>query len=203
MNSSSELFKKSQHHTKLGALAIHFPERKIELSGPALRLLGLDGHAQLNFEELIQLHTEENRERVKGILASALEKFEGFSFESQVRRADNGEILDLRVMGYREDLGDGKSRLLGLFEDITETKQLQRHHSEDTNHLFQVLSVLSHEINSPLNIILAHAQSMKKKLARGELDQARIESSCDSIEKTVDRISDIIKRTRNLERDRG
>ncbi len=57
---------------------------------------------------------------------------------------------------------------------------------------------IAHEINNPLTIIKMRAVSLRKKFAKGEMDEKSFTSGMDNIDETVGRISKIIKGLKNL-----
>ncbi len=60
---------------------------------------------------------------------------------------------------------------------------------------------MSHEVNTPLTIIMGHSHQMKRSLKLGTFDPVRVAEQCEKIEQMGVRISDITRGLRTFVRD--
>ncbi len=82
-----------------------------------------------------------------------------------------------------------------------EEERLRRIESVRLASLGQVAGGIAHEINTPLAVILANAQQLRRTLQNEPLDRERIEKNAERIELTSQRIAKIISGMRTLARD--
>jgi len=82
-----------------------------------------------------------------------------------------------------------------------EEERLRRMESVRLASLGQVAGGIAHEINTPLAVILANAQQLRRAFQNGVLDRERIEKNAERIELTSQRIAKIISGMRTLARD--
>jgi len=99
----------------------------------------------------------------------------------------------------------GRSRLLEIeIEKNTKEIQIQRQHAEHINR-FKSLGIMAggvaHEINNPLMIITGNATVLSKILEKENVNNPRALESIGKINKTVERISRIVKGLLALSRD--
>jgi len=94
-------------------------------------------------------------------------------------------------------------RLVGANWDITETKEkeLQLLQASKMSSLGEMSSGIAHEINNPLAIILGKSFQLKKVLAGMNVESEMVDKLINDIDRTVDRISKIVKGLRNFSRD--
>jgi PAS domain S-box-containing protein len=163
-----------------------------ELSGPI-------GH-------WIKLIHPEDRE--KFLAESAAVPIIGFrDFEYRVRRAD-GTYIPVRDRGYA--LWDGKghvTHLLGLIEDITDWKRLERELREADRRKDEFLAMLAHELRNPL----APIRNAVQVLGKLGISEPKLEWACEVIARQtahltrlIDDLSDVSRISRgkiSLERE--
>lgn len=82
-----------------------------------------------------------------------------------------------------------------------EEERLRRIESVRLASLGQVAGGIAHEINTPLAVILANIQQLRRCIQRDSMDLARMEQHAERIELTTQRIAKIIAGMRTLARD--
>lgn len=101
-------------------------------------------------------------------------------------------------------------RLIGTHTDITEFKKIQQKleeeqtaqsHSARLAALGQMASNIAHEINNPLTILAGHAEVLLSCIDEKDEASGIMKNSATVIQKTVQRISAVIKGLRNFARD--
>lgn len=81
------------------------------------------GAKQLSRERVLALTPPEDRDQVTGALDATLETGKPYEVEHRIVRADNGERRWVRVRAELDERPDGRRRLRGFMQDITERKQ--------------------------------------------------------------------------------
>jgi two-component system CheB/CheR fusion protein len=139
-------------------------------------------------------------EATAGRIAASLEGMQSASFtlHRQARGADSW--IELRTAGVDFGEGQGRYAVLTLF-DVTEQNRLKRDIEQQEEEfsrlsklaaLGEVAAGLSHELNTPLNVVSAKAALLDRLADRQKLDAAQVRRASADIEKTVKDISAII-----------
>ncbi len=107
--------------------------------------------------------------------------------------------LNREVMGF-----------VTLIQDVTEEREKERMILEQRQRLISAAKLaalgemaggISHEINNPLAVIHARAESLKEMALRGNIDISKVAYSAEKIELTAKRIAKIVKALRNIARE--
>lgn len=135
-------------------------------------------------------------------------KMQSFDFES----APDGETRILRAtINYVGQSERDLPQMSFMVDDVTAHRQGERLleqqrqmvvHSSKLSALGEMAAGMAHEINNPLAIIGGRAQELRMLLERGA-SEARLKESLASIDRTVERISKIIRGLRSFARDAG
>lgn len=94
-------------------------------------------------------------------------------------------------------------RIMLIHFDITRVKDMQKKlaYNSKISSLGEMAGGIAHEINNPLAIIAGKATMMKRALARSDIDQVTLTKCAEDIEKTVFRISQVVKGLKTFSRD--
>jgi len=133
-------------------------------------------------------------------LVRSLRHMEPQSIEISDGGAGAEHWTEVRTAGLDLGAGHGRFAVLTLF-DITEQHRLRQEietQEEEFTRLSKLAALgevaagLSHELNTPLNVISAKTGLLERLADRERLDAARLRKACDDIERTVRGISEII-----------
>ncbi len=114
---------------------------------------------------------------------------------------DNVFFLVTIKLFRHESIGDNVYLL--SIRDITDRKKIEVKFQANSQlvSLGEMAGSIAHEINNPLAIINLSIASLKKHIAKDEIDKEKCNSMIDDVQETVKRISAIIKGLRNVSRD--
>jgi PAS domain S-box-containing protein len=144
--------------------------------------------------------------RIKDVETMSHGKIVDVPEESVTTPKGNVLILHTKKVPIFDHAGNPKY-LLGISEDITEKKQVERYmedqrlkilHNARLTSLGEMASGLAHEINNPLGIIKMNVDQMRTFAEMGKLDISRLMKISGAISSTVDRIAKIIKGLRDF-----
>lgn len=136
---------------------------------------------------------------VEGLLRS-LQQMESSSVVLGGGNGGSEHWTEVRTASIDLGAGHGRYGALTLF-DVTEQHRLRREietQEEEFTRLSKLAALgevaagLSHELNTPLNVISAKTGLLERLAERERLDANRLRKACDDIERTVKGISDII-----------
>lgn len=140
-----------------GVIATDSQDRLVTLNPAAVRMLGLQGK-QLVGEPILAVVTHPG---LSSLLTEPLTPRGGrLSEEIEVGRPGERDHLILRAFVTMLDETGGRSGRLCLLTDITRLKELDRMKTD-------VVSFVSHELQSPLSSILAFAQTIQRGVEAG------------------------------------
>jgi PAS domain S-box-containing protein len=131
-------------------------------------------------------------------------------FDKEVVGPD-GVRRDLHVV-FSPDFGPERQVLgfVTMIQDLTQEREKEKMILEQRQRMIssaklaalgEMAGGISHEINNPLAIIHARAESLKEMALKGNVDVAKLAYSAEKIELTSKRIAKIVKALRNIARD--
>ena len=129
------------------------------------------------------------------------QRIELFEFRIVVPHTQEIRYIEANGILQKDDFGRPVA-LLGMNRDISAIKKLSmelesekaaRAKESKLATLGEMAASLAHEINNPITIILGHKQLLEKILSRQNTNPVEIDRSLRIIEKTVVRISQIVK----------
>ncbi|MCX7978081.1 MAG: ATP-binding protein [Bdellovibrionaceae bacterium] len=149
------------------------------------------------------LHPNDLEEVRKSIQASA-KNLTNWSLEYRVILPQKGTRW-LRGFARPERTQSGSTLWHGFITDISEERALRAQISQNANlaALGEMASGIAHEINNPLSIILGKATLLKAKVKKKQIDDQILCKHLEDIEKTCQRINQIVRGLKNLGRDAG
>jgi two-component system, LuxR family, sensor kinase FixL len=122
----------------------------------------------------------------------------------------SGDVRWVRETGRPAwDTAQGKLRVLGAAQDITERRQAEaeaRHHQAELAHLLRVGTIgemaagLAHEINQPLSAIVSYAKGCARRIRGAPEPSAELLDALESIAAQAVRADQIVRRLRNFVR---
>lgn len=159
----SRALEEAQALTHLGSWEWDIATNVISWSDELYRIYGMRPQERaIGFEEFIELIHPEDRSDVQQAITAAFNKGESFEFEHRIILPSGAE-RNLKGMG-KVILDDSKApiRMHGTSQDITIAKQLDNAKDE-------FLSLVSHQLRTPLTIIRIHGNILEDGIA-GPLD---------------------------------
>ncbi|AOT71223.1 MASE3 domain-containing protein [Geosporobacter ferrireducens] len=178
-NAEKGLRESEVHHRKLiellpDAVFLHKGEEPIAANTAALRLMNCNKAEDIKIKLLFNLHPDYKyraSERLKKL--TSMETTVGFVEEKMILR--DGSVIDVEI-GGTSFLQEGEMYIISVVRDISErkkTEKLQRAMLEKDKLLDEVteydrlktefFSNISHELKTPLNVILGSVQLLKMK----------------------------------------
>ncbi len=158
-NDHTRALEEAQALTHLGSWEWDIANDTIGWSDELYRIYGMKPQErEIDFVEFIQLIHPEDREEVQGIIGSAFASGEPFEFEHRIILPSRS-VRILRGMGKTiKDEAGAPIRMLGTSQDITHAKQLDKAKDE-------FLSLVSHQLRTPLTIIRIHGNILEDGIA--------------------------------------
>jgi PAS domain S-box-containing protein len=185
-----------------GTMGFHYVNSK------GTDLLGFSQEEMIEGEGLMaHIHEEDMEELGKAIEKSAME-FSLFSWEGRVY-TKSGEVKDVIARSIPQKLDGGGLFWNGVFLDVSELVRLQRELDEERKKLLHSAKLASigelaagvgHEINNPLLIAKGNIEFLRDDAENGEIANKRL---IDTVEVSLDRITDIVNSLRSYARSDG
>ena len=159
----SRALEEAQALTHLGSWEWDIATDHISWSDELYRIYGMRPQERaIGFEEFVELIHPEDRKQVQEIITTSFQSGEPIEFEHRIILNKNKERI-LKGMGKIVTDKSGKPvRMLGTSQDITLAKQLDQAKDE-------FLSLVSHQLRTPLSIIRIHGNILEDGIA-GPLD---------------------------------
>jgi len=140
-----------------GVIATDALDRVVTINPTAERMLGIDGTEAMGEPVLAVVR----HAKLSAILAEPLSLHGGrMTDEVEVEHAESGNRLVLRVFVTLFDEAEGGFGKLCLLTDITQLKELDRMKTD-------VVSFVSHELQSPLTAVAGFAQTIEQRTEPG------------------------------------
>ncbi|MFD2612137.1 PAS domain S-box protein [Paenibacillus gansuensis] len=160
-----QLLKQAQQVASLGSWKWDIVNDKVEWSDQMYRLLEVDPASfEGSFIPTFQLYYEEDH----GLLQEAVERaLSGHELQVQVRRKrEDGSFKYLHILGTLERDAHGVPlQLFGTLQDVTERNKLivaKEAAESAAKARNEFLTMISHEVRTPLNGILGHADLLSE-----------------------------------------
>lgn len=186
-----------------------YRDRSLYLSEAWLENLGWDRQDFESYEDVMKLIHDEDREKTRNSLREHLDG-KTLMFDQAYRmRCRSGEYKDLlgRAKVIERDEFGQPLRVVGIVTDMTNVRRMQDQLMSAQKNMvesakFSALGVMAagiaHEINNPLAIIHAYTEVLENF---SRLTPEKVEKSRRSIQRSVERISKIVKGLRKVARD--
>ena len=170
-------------------------------------IMGVDKNTPVYFDLFDSLINPEDKDEVLKAINRSVEN--GTHYEINYRiRTPAGQIKHIAARGKVLNRGEGQW-FTGMTWDITKDVELQEKlkiqeskivSSARLSSLGEMAGAIAHEINNPLAIIQARADSLKRRIASNAIDLISISEGLGKIEETCERIVKIIKGLRTFSR---
>ncbi|KAF5041073.1 Adaptive-response sensory-kinase SasA [anaerobic digester metagenome] len=176
---SREHLSRAEEIAHLGSWELDLVTHTLSWSDEVYRILGLQpGEREPSFDALLDAAHPDDREAV----ATAYSDYhfdgqDGFVLEHRIVRHGNGEVRWVHEKCDPQRDANGRSiRLVGLFHDITDRKQVEQSLQEyaarlraSNEELQRFAYVASHDLQEPLRSIVSFSQLVDRRY-RGQLD---------------------------------
>lgn len=138
----------------IGTWFIDEKTKKI-VTTPRLReLFGLNADQEMTLDQALALVTDDYRDQLIKEITRAVSTGGNYDISFTMRRSDNQKLVWLRSLG-------NLTKFSGVVMEITEQKQDEQRKND-------FISMVSHELKTPLTSLTAYVQIMQTKLARQE-----------------------------------
>ena len=117
------VFRQIEKLGKLGFWQIDLTDDKVMWSDGVWRIHGRDPAKGITIADALEYYCEEDRLRVADHLAKAIETGDRFNYEASIV-SDTGERKQIVSVGEKIRLANGRQRMVGLVEDVSERHQL-------------------------------------------------------------------------------
>jgi len=159
---AEEMLQLALEAANIGTWFIHTKTREL-ITTPRLReLFGFDPYHELTFEQLIEQVTDDYRDLLINELNNAINTGRNYDITYTMKRSNDQKIIWLRSLGK---LGRDETGHLNIFSgvvmDITEQKQDEQRKND-------FISMVSHELKTPLTSLTAYVQIMQSKPGQHE-----------------------------------
>ena len=160
----------------------------VTLSETALRIFDVEPGTITTWVDMRNLLREEDRERARVAVDSALADHSDYDIEYRVQRADGSEgWISAKGQGIYDEDGTVIG-MLGFVQDISqrkaaeaETERLYRQAEESSRLKEEFLATISHELRTPLSAILGWARMLRL----GQLSPDNTAKALDTIERNA------------------
>jgi len=160
----------------------------VTLSETALRIFDVEPGTITTWIDMRNLVHEEDRERARVAVDSALADHSDYDIEYRVQRADGSEgWISAKGQGIYDEDGTVIG-MLGFVQDISqrkaaeaETERLYRQAEESSRLKEEFLATISHELRTPLSAILGWARMLRL----GQLSPDNTAKALDTIERNA------------------
>jgi len=160
----------------------------VTLSETALRIFDVEPGTITTWIDMRNLLHEEDRERARVAVDSALADHSDYDIEYRVQRADGSEgWISAKGQGIYDEDGTVIG-MLGFVQDISqrkaaeaETERLYRQAEESSRLKEEFLATISHELRTPLSAILGWARMLRL----GQLSPDNTAKALDTIERNA------------------
>jgi PAS domain S-box-containing protein len=160
----------------------------VTLSETALRIFDVEPGTITTWIDMRNLLHEEDRERARVAVDSALSDHSDYDIEYRVQRADGSEgWISAKGQGVYDEDGTVIG-MLGFVQDISqrkaaeaETERLYRQAEESSRLKEEFLATISHELRTPLSAILGWARMLRL----GQLSPDNTAKALDTIERNA------------------
>lgn len=138
-------------------------------SANSYRLFGLTpGHTPPSIEEVMQLISPNDRERVRDVISNAMQNGQNYEVEFQLAHDPAARIFRVAGTALQSDTG-APARLVGTVQDITERVQQELAKDQLLRQKELFISRLSHDIKTPLTPLVALLPQIRRRVTDEKL----------------------------------
>jgi PAS domain S-box-containing protein len=122
LQQSEKRLRRAEEIARIGHWEIHRGTQSVIASPGARGIYGL-GDGPLSIEDILNFPLPEFRQILENAIKELIDEGKPYNVEFKIRRADNGEVLDLHAMAEYDPV---KDVIFGILHDITEQKRAQK-----------------------------------------------------------------------------
>lgn len=143
LRTSARILEASQSIAKVGGVEMHVPSRTIYWTAETYRIHDTTPEEYTpSLDEDFSMYPPGSRERISAALKRAMETGEVFDIEVE-KYTFKGRKIDIRTTCTSHYENGELVRLTGIYQDITERKQAERHHQHHNRILEMMLAKLA------------------------------------------------------------
>ncbi len=170
---------------QMGLWSINHPGLHLSTDATTRALLGYHNAANITLQHITDAMPAEYQRQFRALLDKAVETGELFDIEYPVNNAKAGETKWVKFIGKASYNEKGVPvNIKGLVMDITERKQ-------DEQRMSDFLSMVSHDLRSPLTTVKSFTQLLQKRAQKAEEEFAI--SALGKIDAQVNKMNRMIK----------
>jgi PAS domain S-box-containing protein len=187
---------RAQEIAQLGIWDWDFKVNKLIWSDEVFRIFGLEpGDREPSYEMFMGFVHPQDREQVQEAVDKALIENKNFSVDHRIVRPD-GSIRVVSLLGdFFLDPEGNPSQVVGTAHDITERKiaEEEKLSREKLQGSIETAGAVCHELNQPLQIVMANMELFGMKI-----DDPEISQRLKTIEKELARMAEITAKLQNI-----
>lgn len=157
LQKAEEMLRFSIEAANVGTWFIDVKTQEFSPSASMKKLFGFGASEEMSYMDVVDLITEEYRNKVVASVASTISKGKKFNIECSINGRKDQKVRWLKAIGKVENDAEGKlSHFSGVIFEITEQKQ-------DEIRKNDFIAMVSHELKTPLTSLKGYMQLLMLK----------------------------------------
>lgn len=180
---------------KVGGWEVDIETEELAWTDEVYRIHGVSDADPPSLEEWIQLHPDD-QEKIRDAWSQLVTSGEPCDLEVQIQTHNDRERW-VRLVGLAEYNNTGTEVVTarGIIQEITEQKEREKSLRQQNERLNEFASIISHDLRNPLNVATARTTLLQQLC-----DEPELLAHLDPLERSLDRMEDIIEDTLILAR---